>query len=765
MAGKRSRATFEADLQAQQSPYVIYGTPLPPLDPQVRDDGSYVPVWKQDVTDEQGRKRLHGAFTGGFSAGYFNTVGSKEGWSPSTFVSSRSNRHKDAQKPQQRAEDFMDEEDLAEAEEAKKLQTNDAFAGLGSGGDNQGKKDTVMDLFRPTGETIGVKLLKKMGWREGQGVGPKVKRKAKLGDEQGEDHTESLSFAPKNSLMISFNRKTDRNGLGFENEEGLLRPASEKKSADRNGREEEGAEIATFGAQPNGNKVKKKAVGGKGGFGMGILNDNGSDDEDPYAIGPRISYNRVVGGDKKKTKKPEVAKTSSNPLLNSKPVFISKKTSAIKGNPGFRRCHDGRLPVAGFVLSTDPDPSSSIQTLDGNFPPQIPDGWKSSKTATPNPPPISSDFRSSAAIAAASKLSPRSRAALLGEAQLPGKSVFDFLAPSARSRIATVTKNDHLPPALDEASQHTPSTPASGPKTLNSLIPSLPKETAVTALGRGTAGWMPYAEDPSKRARYCSYLESQADLLPKGALPARAKGASNEDWAKEMHEFAHAARIFKPMTGSMAARFTSSSTSSAPKASSGDNGGQDSSADVPLLTNYAHSKPAKTAAEEAAAAGMYGPLTRSVTNWYPTRLLCKRFNVKPPEHVVVDPGDAPDGAATTTTAGKQYSSALPQKRLELVGKRDMDELRMGSAGGSSAGMDVRNLGLMSGGVAEASELAVEDQVGGEGGRTGHRRGDDGAGGGRPAVDPERNEALEKERPGEAIFKAIFGSDSSDDDGE
>lgn len=34
------------------------------------------------VRDEKGRRRLHGAFTGGFSAGYFNTVGSKEGTSP-----------------------------------------------------------------------------------------------------------------------------------------------------------------------------------------------------------------------------------------------------------------------------------------------------------------------------------------------------------------------------------------------------------------------------------------------------------------------------------------------------------------------------------------------------------------------------------------------------------------------------------------------------------------------------------------------------------
>lgn len=27
----------------------------------------------QEVTDEEGRRRFHGAFTGGYSAGYFNT--------------------------------------------------------------------------------------------------------------------------------------------------------------------------------------------------------------------------------------------------------------------------------------------------------------------------------------------------------------------------------------------------------------------------------------------------------------------------------------------------------------------------------------------------------------------------------------------------------------------------------------------------------------------------------------------------------------------
>jgi G patch domain-containing protein 1 len=70
MSYKRPRDAFEADFaQAEHAPYAVYGTALPPIDRQARDDGSYVPVWKQEVTDERGRKRLHGAFTGGFSAG------------------------------------------------------------------------------------------------------------------------------------------------------------------------------------------------------------------------------------------------------------------------------------------------------------------------------------------------------------------------------------------------------------------------------------------------------------------------------------------------------------------------------------------------------------------------------------------------------------------------------------------------------------------------------------------------------------------------
>ena len=581
----------------------------------------------------------------------------------------------------------MDEEDLAEAEEAKKLQTADAFAGLGSTAGERLSEDNFIDILKTGGDTMGVKLLKKMGWREGQGVGPKLRRKARLDEDQeladGSDQQTHL-FAPENSSMIAFIRKSDRKGLGFEGEERLSAGRNAVWTTNpRDPASDDEGENSAFRALRNGSQTKSKKPERKGGIGMGILNDNGSDDEDPYQMGPSISYNRIIGGDKKK-KKLQTSKPLANPLLNSKPVFISKKAGAAKASAGFRRCHDGRLPMDGFVLSTSLDTLSSILSQDGKYPPpKIPQDWKSSKT--PSKPNTSasaqSTYQSPAAIAAASKLSPKSRAVLLGETLLPGKSVFDYLNPNARARIASATNNPNLPPALGEADAQAPS---SHTRTLASLIPSLARETALTALSRGTAGWMPYAEDPSKRSRYRLFLEIRAGLRPEGTIPDRAPSASNDDWVNEMKEFAHAAQIFKPMTGMMASRFTSSS--SAPKLAS-DNVKSEGSTDVtgdPQLLTQPTAK-AKTPAEEAAAVGMYGPLTRSTENFYPTRLLCKRFNIKPPAHVQVDPGDVPPeqgkGAPPPT-----HSTAMPQKRLELVGKRDMDELRMSGGGMRSMGV-------------------------------------------------------------------------------
>ena len=671
---------------------------------------------------------------------YFNTVGSKEGWTPSTFVSSRKDKKKDgAPAKQQRAEDFMDEEDIADAEEAVKLQTTEAFAGFGTSADDVRRNAGVMDILKTTGETMGVKLLKKMGWREGQGIGPKVRRKARMDetDDTGNSQDgvqEKHLFAPEDVKMVSFSRKNDRKGLGFEGE-GRLGEMGVNGASTGATREDDDDDDDTAASTLFRNKAKKKKQEARSAFGVGILNDTGSDDDDPYSMGPKISYNRVMGGDKKK-KKSDIGRAAANPLLNNKPVFISKKAASSKSSSNFCRCHDGRLPLDGFVLSTNPAFSSSA-SQDGKYPPpKIPEGWKSLKTtaAASESSSSPSTYRSAADVAKASALSPRSRATILGETALPGKSVFDYLTPSARTRIATATRNDHLPPALSEASNL-----SSSSKTLHSLIPALSSETALTALGRGTAGWMPYAEDLSKRARYRLFLEICAGLRHEGTLPEKPNGFSNDDWVKEMQEFAHAAQIFKPMTGVMATRFTSSS--SAPKLASDAPDRSTTGGDVDIEEGLLRkpNEKAKDPAEEAARLGMYGPMTREVKEFYPTRLLCKRFNIRPPTHVQVDPGQGPPepGADISgAAAAKTHSEALPQRRLELVGKRDMDELMRER--GDRRIVDQGNDGD---GGQRHDRLEVEEKV---------------------MVVPERNEALEKERPGEEVFKAIFGSDSEDE---
>ncbi|KAI0408483.1 hypothetical protein F4802DRAFT_550064 [Xylaria palmicola] len=744
MSYKRNRAQFEADLQAQQSPYVLFGTALPPLDPEVRDDGSYVPVWKQEVRDERGQKRLHGAFTGGWSAGYFNTVGSKEGWTPSTFVSSRSNRHKDDDKtPQQRIEDFMDEEDLADAAEAEKLQTTQGFAGLGSTEEDGVRRGGLADLFRVQGETMGVRLLRRMGWKDGQGIGPKVRREARLeiGGKPGatQAHGKTYLFAPENVSMIAFIKKMDRKGLGFEGESRLasMGNASRLEAGESSDEEILGAPLRRPGLLGKEKKDKFK----KGGIGMGILNDTGSDDEDPYEIGPKISYNRVIGGDKKKKKS---SATAANPALGAVPVFRSRKNILARSGKSLRKCHDGRLPLDGFVLGTELDALISSLDLEDKYPPpQLPPGWKPSKQREAEAENTS--YVSTADAARASNLDPKSRAALLGEAQLPGKSVFDFLSPEARERLASATGKTNLPPALGEVPAEFALTEVERQQELIRQLPDLDRATAAAALARGAggAGPAPYADDEAKRGRYRAYLEYAAGLAT--AIPARPADMKMQGWTRELHEFASCARIFRPMTGLMASRFTTSTAKPATGASAagGGEGGD--------LLHVPPEKP-KDPAEEAARLGMYGSMTRTVTDFYPTRLLCKRFNVRPPAHVQPD--------ADVGAAGK-YSSSSSSAAAGGMG--------MGAAGTFSEGAmtldELMRQAQAAAGLGATLADAHRDPAG-----EGATADDRGSAQHRPPaapapvrVDADVNEALEGTRAQDQVLKAIFGDSSDEED--
>ena len=614
----------------------------------------------------------------------------------------------------------MDEEDLADAEKARQVSTKESFSGLGSTEEDVARRATVMDLLRPSGETVGLKLLRKMGWRDGQGIGPKVKRHARLddGDTQESVQDEVHLFAPKNSPMVTFTRKEDFKGLGYRGEAKLKSDALTKTS---NGIAEDDSD-RDDGFWATSSKPKKKPATRKGGFGVGVLNDHSSD-EDPYSMGPKISYNKTLRSDKKRKQRVESNPSTSNanPLLRNKPVFISKKLGTSKA--GFRRCRDGRLPLDGFVLASE---MLDLTQVTKHPPPSIPEGWKSSKMPSDSQADDRT-YQSTADLARASNLDPSKRAAMLGEASLPGKSVFDFLKPDARNRIIGLTKNESLPAAGSE----TGTAPAVD---IESSMPALDPQIAATALGRGVAGFVPYADNPAKLARYRGFLSYRAKVAFEP--PKQPPSMRQDEWIKELHEFAHAATIFKPMTGVMASRFTSSASSKSTQPES-----SAESTREPELLSRPKAKPADPA-EEAAQMGMFGPLTRSSTYFYPSRLLCKRFNVPVPTQVTAENEGAPGRFMhhqPTDSASRPSDNPLPNfgsrfqssgfqtgsgKIVELLGKETMDALR--KEAGVKQVMEERNEGPP------------------------------------VVVDPERNEALEAERPGDAVFKAIFGSDSEDD---
>ncbi|KAL0456513.1 UNVERIFIED_CONTAM: G patch domain-containing protein TGH [Sesamum latifolium] len=261
-----------------------------------------LPPWKQEVTDEEGRRRFHGAFTGGFSAGYYNTVGSKEGWTPQSFTSSRKNR---AEVQKQSIFSFLDEDEKAELE-GRSLGTSMQFDTFGftaaelarkqAEKEQQQRPSTIPgpvpdELIVPATESIGVKLLLKMGWRQGRSIkdlnrnslydARREARKAFLAlsgnmssqiddsklEEEDTDNDQDLPIGNANRFSKStpayvLNPKQDLYGLGYD----PFKHAPE------------------FRGSSNLSSIYILGKIGPG-FGIGALEDLDAEDEDVYASG------------------------------------------------------------------------------------------------------------------------------------------------------------------------------------------------------------------------------------------------------------------------------------------------------------------------------------------------------------------------------------------------------------------------------------------------------------------------------------------------
>ncbi|XP_027126391.2 G patch domain-containing protein TGH [Coffea arabica] len=278
--------------------------------------------WKQEVRDEEGRRRFHGAFTGGFSAGYYNTVGSKEGWTPQSFTSSRKSR---AEFKQQSVQDFLDEDEKDELE-GRSLETSMQFDTFGftaaelarkQAEKEQEKRPSAIpgpvpdEVLVPASESIGIKLLLKMGWRRGRSIKEssanslydlrREARKAFLalsaGDTAGKSASSELvdndvedvtdpsaddgTVFSRSTPVYVLNPKQDSHGLGYDPFKHAPEFRERKRSRMLGTKETLHRKPFPVGDSLFGFKSGRVAPG----FGIGALEDYDAEDEDVYASG------------------------------------------------------------------------------------------------------------------------------------------------------------------------------------------------------------------------------------------------------------------------------------------------------------------------------------------------------------------------------------------------------------------------------------------------------------------------------------------------
>ncbi|KAL4234390.1 G patch domain-containing protein 1 [Mactra antiquata] len=590
--------------------FVSIGTPLEVPD---EDEPIKKPVKLEDiqVKDDKGRTRFHGAFTGGFSAGYFNSVGSKEGWAPSTFTSSRKEKYKD--QFQQKPEDFMDEEDMTEhgiaprkfvtggkfsSEERKKRQLADAERATA---DNVlPGASALLDIIVPERLTIGVKLLRKMGWKEGQGIGPRLSKKQKTkslqkvygcfpppeDDDLDLDNIVSdVTFAPQDSSSVTMTTKDNTHGLGYRG----LDPSKALYSG----------HVNLFEPPRVTKSGSRRGIRGQG-FGVGALEE---EDDDIYSVDNMSNYDMTMSyedDDKFGWTGPSGKKASMTPVsyvgkmldgftLSSKKLVQDKDFPPPKLPRDYRPVHKFHRATSPSVLSMQSDAGVDYRSLFKKPDEDRHTGHKTSDNST---------TKKSVYTDASS------RSLALEEKPFVG-SVFDLISKEGKDKMDQVKQGTSQ---VDNTSSSTVNQ-----STEESQSPDQTKQGS-GPLFQGGFGFKPFQRDPAKQERYERYL----DLVKSGHKdPFSVLVTVNQtEWEieKEKEEFTRAAKLYRPLSGMMAARFT--------RAGHDDQGNSNTAQDTIKVDI--------TDEQKAADMKMYGKLTHQVTDWYPDNTVCKRFNVPNP---------------------------------------------------------------------------------------------------------------------------------------
>ncbi|XP_033211365.1 G patch domain-containing protein 1 homolog [Belonocnema kinseyi] len=628
--------------------YVKYGTPLDPLDEDSLPRKKPITLQDQVAVDEYGRRRFHGAFTGGFSAGYFNSVGTRDGWKPQQFKSSRASK---AGGINQRPEDFMDEEDTSEFGFAPTgIRATQDYTDDNKRGTKRERARQINDgpipgipvlhqILQPTRERVGVRLLKKMGWKPGQGVGPRLTKKEKVKMKEkneklkvygcympsqrqseesesdvSDDEYSEIMLAPDDYEPLRAKPKDNYFGLGYS---GLDKRPILSSHINL-------FEPSTFSLQE---KNKKFSIKGQA-FGVGAFEE---EDEDIYAKEDMSNYDFVLG-----PKKQSKSRWNRDEEGNSSKV------------PG---C------LEGFVPAKNPIERRKIYK-----PPELPKDFKPIHVPRKSRffPPIECPARSSLPsgrrkLYGGQNLNANTRASIIGEPSVSRIAESASKAEEGRkeescsvaSKIIMKTLNLHGKEQVAERQKleeerkigavisnswmdklYTASFVKGGVvgsglsvegslKNLNEFKEKTETSGASSKVSdpgnpAGSGDFAkPFIADPDKQRRFEQYLVFRKSNETRKLATIQPLSMTEWDRNQETVEFQQAARLFDSSLHASENKFVSSGA---------------------LKTSSTFAEPVGVDEQmrEAARIKMFGKLTRVTTIWQPSSLVCKRFNVAEP---------------------------------------------------------------------------------------------------------------------------------------
>ncbi|KAH3746146.1 glucose-6-phosphatase 2 [Pelomyxa schiedti] len=533
-----------------------------------------------------------------------------------------------------------------------------------------GPAPTPQETVGTSSEGIGIKLLKKMGWREGRGVGARITKKKKeptteKTTEQPES-TPSMTVPPQPSPQTGGRRRVMGPDIPPEIQSALdeerAKEAAAQKLANTDKPDEEASEDEAMGDGVNAHVYGKLLaerntpiieLAQKNNFyGIGFDPCTASAEfkemqqlrlQAETASGTRLSMSSVMGSTSSTNfglsalEEPDDIDVFANENLSNYDIELTEKPKSHHHHhhhrntptpaappPKIQRIDTGLCKVKGFVIAY------RSSTRPKHFPPPtVPKDFQPFHVF-PNDPSCTT----AAENEKFKMVTPQERANLLGERMLPASagSVFQYLSGEDRQRLANMTGKT-IPGPFEVVKPQT-DTPASPPSTAptSALPPTTTQIHTQSKPSAATAIVLPsyilnapikqlYLADTAKQSRYEHFIRQQKGELNPNILP---KGISEWEWEQEKQHFVRDSIVFKPVMGVMADRFVTSDDLFI-KPTSVKTVAIDAPIPVSLKSNV------ELQQEDAARMKMFGRLTRTEDEWTPESLLCKRLNVPNPK--------------------------------------------------------------------------------------------------------------------------------------